>query len=279
MNSNIINIKNFSPNRDPAPSKNIFSHILAYEPVPMHGHKWMEIIVVNAGKCKHNLNGEINTISTGELLFILPTDKHQFIPTTANEEFMHRDIIFSLPYFNSVCDSYSQTFYQDILSKKYSLYFKLKTDQITQLENYIQTISLSTSSEAQNLATHALCSFLLNIIIEYHLQSITHYPQWVNLLISRFQSPSYLSFTLPEVIKDIPFNQSYICRQFKKYVGMTMTDYFNQHKMAYALSLLESTDFSMEQICETISFNNISHFYKLFKKIYHITPNQARISK
>lgn len=58
-------------------------------------------------------------------------------------------------------------------------------------------------------------------------------------------------------------------------MGMTITDYFNEQKMKYAYSLLRSSSYSIEQICERINFNNTSYFYRLFKKHFGVTPKEV----
>ena len=58
-------------------------------------------------------------------------------------------------------------------------------------------------------------------------------------------------------------------------IGITITDYFNEQKMKYAYSLLKSSSYSIEQICERINFNNTSYFYRLFKKQFGVTPKEV----
>ena len=43
----------------------------------------------------------------------------------------------------------------------------------------------------------------------------------------------------------------------------------------YAYTLLQTSSYSIEQICERINFHNISYFYRLFKKSFQITPRQV----
>ena len=45
--------------------------------------------------------------------------------------------------------------------------------------------------------------------------------------------------------------------------------------MRYAYTLLQSSSYSVEEICDRINFNNVSYFYRLFKKSFHMTPRQV----
>ena len=85
-----------------------------------------------------------------------------------------------------------------------------------------------------------------------------------------------LAVDLAQIIDHFSYSKEYMRRSFKKYLGMTMTDYFNKQKMLYAYSLLQTTPYSIEKICELIGISNISYFYQLFKKTFRITPHTVR---
>ena len=47
-------------------------------------------------------------------------------------------------------------------------------------------------------------------------------------------------------------------------------------KMEVAVHLLENTGLAIYDIAERIGYENLTHFYKMFKKNYHMTPHQYR---
>ena len=266
----------FSNLNDNSPNKNIITQLIKYNPVINHKHNFIEFLIIVSGNCNHNLNSVQQTLNIGDALMIVPTDCHQLVEPHS-QDFLHRDIIISLDYFKKICDYFSDNLYQTIINKQIPLVAHLSTENISQIEKYINNMKFASSDETYNLITNLLVTYLINIFLGQQLKSLLNYPQWIIDLLDRFQNPANLHYPLSEFIKNIPLNKSYICREFKKHIGITMTDYFNRQKITYAFSLLQNTDMSIAQICEIINLNNVSHFYELFKKTYNTTPNKIRI--
>lgn len=63
---------------------------------------------------------------------------------------------------------------------------------------------------------------------------------------------------------------------FKKYFNITLSAYFNKQKIYYAHTLIQSTDLSIEQICNLIGFSGLSYFYRLFGQYYPHPPASYR---
>lgn len=67
-----------------------------------------------------------------------------------------------------------------------------------------------------------------------------------------------------------------LCRFFKLNMGITIFEYLNQLKTEFACKLLMDPDLSILDVCLDSGFNNISHFYKQFKKISGVSPSEYR---
>lgn len=69
---------------------------------------------------------------------------------------------------------------------------------------------------------------------------------------------------------------SHFIRFFKSKMGQTPAKYVNLQKMNQARFLLENTNMTASEIMQFIGMNDISHFSKLFKNIYNISPIRYR---
>ncbi len=80
--------------------------------------------------------------------------------------------------------------------------------------------------------------------------------------------------TLEDVARKFGFNASYLSRYFKKNTGKSFVSYINELRINYACRLLIDNDLSVTQICYECGFNNLSHFYRTFKKRVKLMPKE-----
>ncbi|MDU8885601.1 AraC family transcriptional regulator [Yeosuana sp. MJ-SS3] len=66
-------------------------------------------------------------------------------------------------------------------------------------------------------------------------------------------------------------------REFKNHFGDTPANWLKHKRLKYATSLLNNTSLQINEICYESGFKNASHFNKVFKQKYAITPNQFRL--
>ena len=253
----------------------IFTHISEYETVHMHRHDYIEFFYVFDGTCSHILNGQRTQIHVGNAFLIMPKDCHRFIQTESSG-FLHRDILIELNFFKEICNFFSPTFFDELMQGKFPLQFNLSIEQMSRIENFIPSLNFDHANENYHLSTRALTTLILNLVIEHSFQKTHNYPTWLTRLLSMLNSHDNLAVDLAQIIAHFSYSKEYMRRSFKKYLGMTMTDYFNKQKMLYAYSLLQTTNYSTEKICELIGITNVSYFYQLFKKTFHTTPHTIR---
>ena len=71
-------------------------------------------------------------------------------------------------------------------------------------------------------------------------------------------------------------NRATLCREFKTQTGMTLIDYINQKKLAYAKELIDDSQLTFTQISARLHFNSIHYFTRFFKSGTGMTPKQWR---
>jgi AraC-like DNA-binding protein len=71
-------------------------------------------------------------------------------------------------------------------------------------------------------------------------------------------------------------NQDYFSRLFVKYTGIRPINYLQQKRIERAQYLMTRTTMSFEQIAADTGFESLPHFFKLFKRITSLTPDQFR---
>jgi transcriptional regulator GlxA family with amidase domain len=81
-----------------------------------------------------------------------------------------------------------------------------------------------------------------------------------------------------EAAQLVNMNYFHFSKTFKKSLGISFTDYVNQRRMKEAEMLLLTSDQSVEHLAAQLGFSNISSFYSIFSRSFHMTPRKYRLN-
>ena len=159
--------------------------------------------------------------------------------------------------------------------------FRLSLQEIHDLETACNNLNhFSSSLQSFRGYDKTLCVRIFEKIIEQSFQHAqNHYPLWLNQLISRFQSDKVMKEGIPAILNEFHYNPSYICRTFKKFIGMPMSEYLLRIRLEYASILLQTTNLSITEIAYEAGFKSIPYFNKEFKKFFNTTPSHFKKPK
>lgn len=243
-----------------------------------HTHDYVEIFYIINGKINHQYEGKQQRIlESGDSYIIMPSKRHIF--TLRNETSIHRDIFIRESFFREVCDYISPTLYQELIDGTHACHTKLSQATIAYLENQINFINQTIpDSLAQKTAlTRCFAATLLEPFLTTTVENqMRNFPSWFKELLSNFNKIEYIKHGLDEILKGFNYDRKYLCRVFKKNMGVTMTDYLNHVRLDYALTMIQSTNKNILTIAQELGFSSISYFNVSFKKRYGITPIRAR---
>ncbi len=84
----------------------------------------------------------------------------------------------------------------------------------------------------------------------------------------------YEKISLDVLARELSLNKSYLCKLFKKDMGMTLTDYIYEQKIKQAERLLLEKTYPFSEIGTFLGFPSQSYFIKIFKRVTGTTPSQ-----
>ena len=87
------------------------------------------------------------------------------------------------------------------------------------------------------------------------------------------------TITAEKLAEVVNLSPVYFSHLFKKHTGMKMTDYITDYKMQIAKSKLLETDLPINEIAESVGFQEQRYFSKRFKQIVGMTPTEFRQMK
>lgn len=88
-----------------------------------------------------------------------------------------------------------------------------------------------------------------------------------------------MELSLSSISEVLDKNPSFLSNQFKRETGKTITKHIQETRIEKAITLLTTTDLSIQEISESVGINDLSWFSKLFKKIVGVSPTQYRATK
>ncbi|MFS0724407.1 response regulator transcription factor [Paenibacillus sp. 1P07SE] len=71
-------------------------------------------------------------------------------------------------------------------------------------------------------------------------------------------------------------SKEYLSKLFKQSYGVTVMDYVLQRRMEQAKAWLEQEELSIKTIAEMTGYEDMSYFYRVFKKHYGVAPGEMR---
>lgn len=143
----------------------------------------------------------------------------------------------------------------------YSLIYKYQ-NVIEKTNDSLQLISL---------AYNILQDFCKTVGFQYHKKCKSP----VLLPVLRYIHSNINSkITVENVAHKLNINANYLSQLFKKEMNETFTSYVIKTKIALAKHLMQTTNKSVAEISEYLSFSSQSHFSNVFKKTTGATPKQ-----
>lgn len=138
-----------------------------------------------------------------------------------------------------------------------------------------------------------------NLITSFSkLKSIDHCAEWYTSIIDKYAEgiqnkaltidKKYMQNILEYIDKDIinvtlnsaadkfKISTAHLSRVFKKQTGRNFSDYVNEKRLEHVCHLLITTDMKISDIINTMGYQNVNYFNKIFKLQYNITPTQYR---
>ncbi len=86
----------------------------------------------------------------------------------------------------------------------------------------------------------------------------------------------YVDVTLEELAENFHLSAPYLSKYIKQKTGETFQDAVKKARMKKARILLKDSVQKVEAIAESVGYENVEHFIRLFKKTYGMTPLQFR---
>lgn len=249
---------------------------------PPHAHQYLELVYIEAGSATHEINGTVSTIGAGDYFVVdyetthsYVSDKHDlhiinclFLPEAIDPAFA------GVKSFNELIQRYffritGRTVLAPTANHIFhdtgvvgDLFRRMAEELATQKDGYLEC------------ARYLLCQIMIETVRQ--VGSIDRPSELIRTVIAQIAARYAEPITLQELCQAAHYSLPYISARFKAEVGISFTEYLQNHRIDHACRLLCETDRSIADIASAVGYGNLKFFRRLFFKNTGVTPREFR---
>ena len=144
--------------------------------------------------------------------------------------------------------------------------------------NRVQMDVLNSSGIAKSSDGEYIVGLLLDamerIRADRNWGMMTNIASALKLIQTRFSDPD---FSLSEAAQEAGMSTTYFSKCFKDETGVSFTEYLTNLRMNKAAQLLKNQGAKVYEVAQDVGYNEYSHFTKLFKKQFQLSPKDYRL--
>lgn len=263
---------------NPVTGLNYADHTVFSASTQLHCHDFMELFIIVKGKTGHLLNGKKHFLEKNTLAFIRPDDEHCYFDSSKDCRLIN--LAFSIRFFNGMALFLGiEDFFESLLEEE-APHMEL-TELQTRLAARRMFEANACIGKDPELSKAKFRSLLLDIFADIAETKRLNrrentIPEWLNQLCAEMKKDKNMINGLPVLKKKANCSYEHLCRAFKKYLNQTPTEFINANRLDSAAAMLSGTDEKINTVALECGFENLSHFYHLFRKKYGMSPAKYR---
>lgn len=244
-----------------------------------HYHDFFEIFLITKGEAVHKINEKEEIIEEGDLVFIRPDDTHHYEKSDdRNCELIN--LAFPSTTILKLFDYFGDGFHSDkLLNANYPPRIKLSKIEKEILVSRFEKLNTLKRTNKKKIKTE-LRILLADIFSRYFIYEEESknkiIPGWLMKLKSEMEKKENFSAGINKMHELCKRTPEHLSRSFKKYFNESPTDYITNLRLNFAANLLSNSDEDITNIAMDCGFENLSHFYHLFKKRFDASPKEFR---
>ena len=239
--------------------------------VDVHTHEdFYELFILAGDDFYHYYDGEEQLINKNTVFFFKPGESHGICK--ASPQSVHFSFFAKESFFNRFFEE--NAFLRNAFGGKSCISCRLtdvEYDYIYKLANLL----VRQEDEYQKVSL-----FLYNVIsllmLHNEIGSSESKNNHIVDLVTKLNNYTYLTTKVKDIYSKYPVAKCTLIKEFKEYTGMTIVQYQRKQKLAYAAQLLANSDYQITEIAEILEFDSLSHFLRIFKEEYMLTPKEYR---
>lgn len=251
-----------------------------------HAHNYLEVNFMLSGEVSEIIDDNKIVLKKGEMVFFSKKSKHSILPAKEDDILLNFLILpeffdFIIPYIDE--NGAIKNFLMDLLSSESeanSIIFHVSDNQ--KIQNIVQNILISFSNndkEMNNILRYYFMILMFELIKCTNEMEETLTASYDSVLIFKtfnYIENNYVNGSLKGLAILLNEDYNYLSKRIKKITSFSFQKLLEMERIKVSKTLLNSTDININDIANHIGYDNLTFFYKLFKKYEGITPLKYR---
>jgi AraC-like DNA-binding protein/mannose-6-phosphate isomerase-like protein (cupin superfamily) len=254
-----------------------------------HSHNFWEIVLINGGSGKHNLEGQSFPVGAGDVFLIQKHQKHFFHDLNELElvNVLYDPELLGFPEKElRKLPGYCAMFMlepQHRKQHKFSSRLHLKRRELAPPLQIIEKIESACNEKDAGWEITALTSLQELIIYLSKSYVLADSPDATSLLrvadvIALLEKDYLTQWTLDDLVRTANMSKGNLIRIFKNATNQTPIEYLVDIRIQHAIDLLLNTDITITEIAYQVGFNDGNYFSRHFKKKLKLSPRDYRLN-
>lgn len=243
-------------------------------PSALHGQDFYELIWVQNGQVRHHLEDERQELREGDLVFVRPSDRHALQGRSEDSLVvsvaLHPELIESMGRRHPTVDG--SLFWS---SSPTPMKIARDSRQLAELNQAALRLERGTRS---GLEAEAFLMPLITGLIGQSEVLPPDAPAWLAAACDAARDPNVFREGAAGFARAAGKAHPHVSRTARRYLGQSPSDYVNAQRMSFAARRLTGSGDSLSEIATDCGIPNLSHFHKLFRQTYGLTPQRYRKS-
>lgn len=238
-------------------------------PRTLHGHDFYELFWVQNGKVRHHLEAKVVTLTEGDLVFLQPGQTHAL--QGRGEQALVVSICFHPQTIKALAKRHPSVDGHLFWAAKGPVQTHRDIRQLAALNHAAVQLERSLGD------TLAAEAFLLPLCADLTAEGFApDVPAWLAQACIAANDPAVFRDGSAGLVARAGKAHPHVSRTMRKYLGQTPSDYVNGIRMTHAARALTTDSDAISEIAAECGIPNMSHFHKLFRAAYGVTPLQYR---
>ena len=243
-----------------------------------HYHDYYEIFLLLEGDVIHYINREQIPLHAGTLVFIRPSDVHDYI-LREGKQFSMLNITFTRETADALFSYLGSGFRPErLLLPSLPPTIVLSEEGLDEILAQMSNIRTIDSADHDGRKT-ALRVLLFRIFTRFFSVAKTvepSIPLWLSRLCARMQRNGNFTHGIPRMLSLTDKSREHVSRSIKKYMGVTLSGFINDLRLKFIANMLKNSNHDIADIVFESGFGNLSWASELFRRTYGMTMSQYR---